>query len=343
MPSQGEDGTQVMPSIGSHKGIQGLAPVPLLFRTWSTPRLKGIQMHIFFMLFFLLGTTQLVYAFDLGDVFKKPKQTEETTTGTGKEEQAAEKTEKKEPSLMDLAELATGTSTEEEIAIGEEIAGRLLGAAPLVQDERLQRYVNEVGNWVALQSNRADLQWYFGVLESEDINAFAAPGGFIFLTKGLYRKLHNEAELAGVLGHEIGHVVKRHHLNLIKKSKVIDMGSSLLSQKFGKDKKGGQTIQNLIGNGAEIMARGLDKDAEYEADRIGVVVASKAGYDAYGLPTVLQEIGHVGASDGSVTLLFKTHPHPDTRLTELGNSMGEKFDKYPEGKSVTGRFYALAN
>jgi len=342
MPSQGEDGTQAMTSIESHKGIQALASVPLLFRVWSTARSKGIQMHIFFTVFFLLGAIQPVSAFDFGDVFKQPKQKEETTTGSGKEEPAAEKTEKKQPSLTDLAELAMGTSTEEEIALGEEIAGRLLGAAPLVQDERLQRYVNEVGRWVSLQSNRADLKWYFGVLESEDINAFAAPGGFIFLTKGLYRQLHNEAELAGVLGHEIGHVVKRHHLNLIKKSKAIDMGSSLLSQTFGKDKKRGQTIQNLIGNGAEILARGLDKDAEYEADRIGVVVATKAGYDAYGLPTVLQEIGHVGASDGSVALLFKTHPHPDTRLTELGNSMGEKFDKYPEGKSVADRFYALA-
>jgi len=299
-------------------------------------------MQLFFIVFFLLGTTQLVSAFDLGDVFKQPKQTERTTTGSGKEEPAVETTEKKQPSLTDLAELAMGMSTEEEIAIGKEIAGRLLGAAPLVQDEGLQRYVNEVGSWVALQSPRADLKWYFGVLDSEDINAFAAPGGFIFLTKGLYRQLHNEAELAGVLGHEIGHVVKRHHLNLIKKSKAIDMGSSLLSQQFGKDKEGGQTIQNLIGNGAEIMARGLDKDAEYEADRIGVVLATRAGYDAYGLPTVLQEIGHVSASDSSVALLFKTHPHPDTRLTELGNSMGEKFDKYPEGKSVTDRFYVLA-
>lgn len=298
-------------------------------------------MRIFFMVFFLMGTTPPIYAFDLGDVFKQPKHTEETTTGTGKEESAAKKTEKKQPALTDLAELVTGTSTEEEIAIGEEIAGRLLGAAPLAQDEGLQRYVNEVGNWVALQSNRADLKWYFGVLDPEDINAFAAPGGFIFITKGLYRKLHNEAELAGVLGHEIGHVVKQHHLNLIKKSKAIDMGSSLLSQKFGKDKKGGVAIQNLIGNGAEIMARGLDKDAEYEADRIGVVVATRAGYDAYGLPTVLQEIGHVGPSDSSVALLFKTHPHPDTRLTKLGDSMGEKFDKYPEGKSVKDRFYTL--
>ena len=331
-----------MTLIGYHKGKKGVASLVWLFRVWSPPGWKGILMPIFFMVFFLIGMPQLTYAFDLGDIFKQPQQPEETTKGSGKKDPAATQNEKKQPSLTDLTELVKGTSTEEEIAIGEEVAGRLLGASPLVQDKGLQQYVNEVGTWVALQSTRADLKWYFGVLDSEDINAFAAPGGFIFLTKGLYRKLHNEAELAGVLGHEIGHVVKRHHLNLIQKSKAIDMGSSLLSQTFGKNNKGGEAIQNLIGNGAEIMARSLDKDAEFEADRIGVVVAAKAGYDVYGLPTVLQEIGHVGASDGSVALLFKTHPHPDTRLTELGNSMGEKFDKYPEGKSVTDRFYVLA-
>jgi predicted Zn-dependent protease len=121
------------------------------------------------------------------------------------------------------------------------------------------------------------------------------------------------------------------------------MGSSLLSQKLGKMKneQAGQAFKSLIGSGAEIMARGLDKDAEYEADRIGVVVATRAGYDAYGLPMVLQEIGHASLNDSSVALLFKTHPHPDTRLTKLGDAMGEAFDKYSEGKVLKERFYTL--
>jgi predicted Zn-dependent protease len=176
----------------------------------------------------------------------------------------------------------------EEIAIGQEIAGRLLGAAPLVQEEHLQRYVNHVGKWLSLHSGRDDLNWYCGVLDSEDINAFAAPGGFIFLTKGLYKQIYSESELAGVLGHEIGHFVKQHHLTIIKKSQAIDMGSTLFSKKLGKMKneQAGQAVKTLVGSGAEIMARGLDKDAEYQADRIGVV-ATRAGYDAYDLPMVL--------------------------------------------------------
>jgi len=83
-------------------------------------------------------------------------------------------------------------SKEEEISLGREIAGNLLGAAPLVKDAALQKYVNSVGRWVASQSERPDLPWRFGVIESEDINAFAAPGGYIMITKGLYRKLTNE-------------------------------------------------------------------------------------------------------------------------------------------------------
>jgi predicted Zn-dependent protease len=230
------------------------------------------------------------------------------------------------------------TSQEEEVRIGQQIAGNLLGAAPLVMDEALQRYVNKVGLWVALQSERPGLPWRFGVIESEDINAFAAPGGYIFLTKGLYRRLNNEAELAGVLGHEIGHVIRKHHLKLLQKSQAIAALGSYFGSQLGDEN---QTIQNIIGNGAEVVARSLDKDAEYEADRIGVVLTARAGYDAYALPAVLADIGHVAANDKRVSLLFKTHPHPEERLGRLAEAVGSHLDNLPEGLSVANRFYRL--
>lgn len=230
------------------------------------------------------------------------------------------------------------TSPEEEVRIGQQIAGNLLGAAPLVRDDSLQRYVNRVGRWVSLQSERPDLAWHFGVIESDDLNAFAAPGGYVFLTKGLYRKLRNEAELAGVLGHEIGHVIRKHHLKLLRQSQGIAALGGMLG---GKMKDENQLVQNLIGSGAEIVARGLDKDAEYEADRIGVVLTARAGYDPYALPAVLAEIGHVAKNDKSVSLLFKTHPHPEDRLGHLSEAVGDKLDSLPEGQSGEKRFYRL--
>ena len=230
-------------------------------------------------------------------------------------------------------------SKQEEIALGREITGSLLGAAPLVKDEALQKYVNKVGRTVANQSERADLPWKFGVIESSDLNAFAAPGGYVLITKGLYQQLTNEAQLAGVLGHEIAHIVQKHQLKVLQKQQLLNIGASLITDQFGKNN---QIAQKAIGSGAEISARSLDKNAEYEADRMGMILAARAGYDVYGLAEVLQTIGQTNKTDNSVALLFKTHPHPDERLTRLGDSTGNQLDKLKAGKTLENRFYKLA-
>lgn len=205
-----------------------------------------------------------------------------------------------------------------------------------MKDAKLQQYINRVGRWVASQSERSDLTWYFGVIASNDLNAFAAPGGYIFVTKGLYRTLRNESELVGVLAHEVGHVIKKHHLKILQQSRVVDMGSKVLAKKVGEN----EHIKKLIGNGAEIFARSLDKNAEYEADRIAVVLAARAGYEPFGLPTVLQDIGHVAKDDSRVSLLFKTHPHPDDRLIHLGEAIDDRLDGL-KGQTLEKRFYRI--
>ena len=228
-------------------------------------------------------------------------------------------------------------SLEEENRIGRQISGNLLGAVPLVRDDKLQNYVNLVGNWVALQSGRQDVTWHFGVLDTEAINAFAAPGGYIFVTKGLYRLLNNEAELAGVLGHEIAHVTQKHHLKVLKQPSLIGaLGQAASSKAKGSD----QVVQNLIGNGAEIMARGLDKNAEHEADRVGMVYAARAGYDPWGLPSVLQGMAALPAGDTRTSLLYKTHPHPADRLAALGEAVDGRLDAV-RGKELGERFYRI--
>ena len=243
-----------------------------------------------------------------------------------------------EPGGLDLGSLRalSGFSQEDEIAIGRQAAGNILGAAPLVKDPSLQRYVNRVGRWIASQSERPDLPWHFGVIASDDLNAFAAPGGYVFVTRGLYRGLQSESELAGVLAHEIGHVVKKHHLKILQQARLADIGGKALATKVGEN----EYVKKLIGNGAEIFARALDKNAEFEADRVAVVLAARGGYDPFGLPTVLQDLARVSKDDTRVALLFKTHPPPDDRLAELGSAVGSRLDGI-KGQTLEKRLYRL--
>ena len=258
---------------------------------------------------------------------EKPAQPAKTTAGT----------QANTPAQLPAIPPVGNVPEADEVKIGRQIAGNLLGAAPLVNDPALQAYVNRVGRWVASRGERPDLKWTFGVIASGDVNAFAAPGGYVFVTQGLYRLMRDEGELAGVLGHEIAHVNKKHHLKLLQKSQAIDVGSKLLKKQMGEEK----IASTLIGSGAEILARGLDKDAEFEADRMGVVLAARAGYDPFGLSAVLQEISAASANASSVALLFKTHPHPDERLARLGEAMGDRFDKLKNSKSLPERLAKL--
>jgi beta-barrel assembly-enhancing protease len=213
----------------------------------------------------------------------------------------------------------------EELRIGRGVTETLLGARPLLDDAELQRYVNAVGRWVASQSERPDLPWHFGVNDSDHINAFAAPGGYIVVTKGMLRQLRNESELAGVLGHEIAHVVQKHHLNALRKNAALNLLSTGVGAATA-DSKHAELVRQLAGPAKELYARGLDKADEFEADRMGIVLSARAGYDAYGLPGVLQTLSAVDEKDQFLALLFKTHPPPQTRLDKLAQGMGERFD-----------------
>jgi len=153
--------------------------------------------------------------------------------------------------------------------IGAGVAANLLGAAPLVKDEALQTYINQLGWWlVQQQTERSDLTWRFGVLDTDSLNAFAAPGGYVFITRGLLLNMRNEAELAGVLSHEISHVLKRHHLNTIQKGAKTGLVADLASMAVSSSKYG-SLGEKAIGAGTELYARGLDKEDEFEADRMG--------------------------------------------------------------------------
>jgi predicted Zn-dependent protease len=214
-------------------------------------------------------------------------------------------------------------SPAEERALGREAAATLLGAEPVLPDAAVQRYVNRVGLWVALQSERPNLQWRFAVLDDADVNAFAAPGGFVFVTKGLLLTLGSEAELAGALGHEVAHVVRKHHLKALTKDKRIEaVSGAALSSLSNDDPRRQEQVAKLVQGVKTLYARGLDKQDELIADRVGLVYAARAGYDPSGMVGVLQKLDAQDPGTTRMALLLKTHPAPAERLAALDGVFG---------------------
>jgi predicted Zn-dependent protease len=264
----------------------------------------------------LLGMSLPAAAFDFGNVDWK---------------KAAETVKKVQKANADVNE-------PQEITLGEGIASNLLGAAPLLDNPAIQQYVNRVGRWLALQTERPNLPWQFGVLDDNDVNAFAAPGGYVFITKGLLAQMNSEAELAGVLAHEISHVLRKHHLQALKKGAQTELLSDLANDAL-KNTGSDPRLAKLVSAGTEVYARGLDKNDEFEADRMGVVIAARGGYDPYGLPAVLQTLQAIKPGDSSFALMFKTHPALADRLSLLDQQMSAQFGNLENKPDLAPRFF----
>jgi predicted Zn-dependent protease len=233
-----------------------------------------------------------------------------------------------------LSQSTEQISEPKEIEIGRNLAAILLGAKPLHPDMALQRYVNRLGRWISLQSDRPNLPWTFAVLDDAGYNAFAAPGGYIFVTKGLLDSLADESELAGILAHEINHVVFKHHLKAMRKSAQTGMLAQALASQLKNDLAGGLSSQ-LISLGRNLYSKGLDQADELEADRNGVALATRAGFDPYGLVAVLQQLRTATPDNPVFTLTLGTHPPPQVRLDQLEVAMGQRLDGFVVKAPVT--------
>jgi predicted Zn-dependent protease len=211
-------------------------------------------------------------------------------------------------------------SEEEELAIGKEVVAATLGSYPPIRDTGLQHRLNQIGVWIALQSSRPDLPWRFVAVESPTINAFAAPGGTILVTRGMLGHVTNEAELACVLGHEIGHVTRRHHIAVLQKSLLVSAGASALgaTSKAGSD----EYRRLLIGESKEIFTRRLDRGAEREADEDGILLAARAGYDPAACLNFMQRLAGLKADTGALAALYKTHPTAKERVVDVDGALG---------------------
>lgn len=226
-------------------------------------------------------------------------------------------------SLMS-AWLLNRLSAEDEARIGRALAVRLLIAMPAVEDAEVQRAVNQVGRWlVAAQGGRAQAQWLFAVLDSDEIHAWSAPGGYVLITSGLYRQLRDEAELAAVLAREIARLADKRVLRDLRQH---GPGS-------GRPADEAAFLRGLLGNGLEALVRPYTAESEYQADRAAVLLASRAGYDAYALAAFLQTLGGLADGDPRLATLARTHPRVETRLARLADSLEQCLARLPAGKA----------
>ena len=208
---------------------------------------------------------------------------------------------------------------QEELELGPMIAGRVLGAAPLVKDPAMQKRVNLIGRWLASRSSRPELPWTFGVIDDGEINAFAAPGGYILITRGLYQLLGSDDEVAAVLGHELSHVVQRDHYEVLRKQELQGAGRdvALSGVNTGGGVAGSLARGYIERNGAAIMLTQLDRNAEYRADQAAGIYLARAGSNPLVFYAVLQKMTALGSSSQRLTQLYKTHPSLDKRLDAL--------------------------
>ena len=231
-----------------------------------------------------------------------------------------------------------GPSLDDEKEMGKNLSAMVLGAFPPAGSEALNQYVTKVGLTVAAASDRPDLPYYFQVVDARDsqgkqiANAFSAPGGYVFITRGLLAQLKSEAELAGVLGHEIAHIAEKHALKAIKKQKVMGALTDLGAQVAAEHTSGiAREFTAVIGPAFvnNLFEKGFDRADEYKADAAAARYASKAGYDPKGLIAFLHVIDSKGGGRNYNTIL-RTHPKPQDRIGRLEKLISSK--KLSEGK-----------
>jgi predicted Zn-dependent protease len=212
-----------------------------------------------------------------------------------------------------LADLSI--SDAEERQIGDQVSSQLIARFGVFQDVEVTKYVSLVGNVIAQVSAKPNMPWEFVVLDTDGVNAFAAPGGFVFVTRGLLGLMKNEAELAGVLGHEVIHVTARHSINALKKSNAVSFTADEVSASGG-------LAQGLVTRLAEraytdILDNNFSRDDEKNSDENGVQLASKVGYAPAGLSSALTKVMARNKDQKEPNGIFASHPAIKERISNI--------------------------
>jgi beta-barrel assembly-enhancing protease len=205
-----------------------------------------------------------------------------------------------------------GISQQQEVQMGVEYAQQINAQLPIVQDPELNRYINVLGDSIARLTSRGNLDWRFFIVDSKEVNAFAVPGGFIYINRGLIERTDRMDEVAGVLGHEIGHVVRRHTVQQMEKAQGANIGVTLacVLTSVCNSQIAGAAIN--IAGGA-VFAR-FSRQDELEADNEGINNVVRAGINPQGIVTMFQKlIAERRSRPGGVEAWFRTHPLEEDR------------------------------
>jgi len=204
-----------------------------------------------------------------------------------------------------------------EINFGRNIAARILGRLPLLKDEKLTRYVNLVGKSLALHSARTEIDYYFAILDSSHVNAYSAPGGYIFITTGALMQMEDEAELAAVLAHEIAHITEKHIVNTLKIKANDNSTTAGIGQILGASTNTTKAIFTQVVDKAIniLFEQGYQHQDEISADSVGLELLATTGYDPMALPRYLSRLqNNLREHPDNAS---STHPPTQARLTNL--------------------------
>jgi predicted Zn-dependent protease len=220
---------------------------------------------------------------------------------------------------------ACAVSSDQEVAMGQQDAAEINAQLPIVSDPAIAGYVEQLGQSIASKTSRSDLTWHFYVVNTSDINAFALPGGFIYVNRGLIEQTDKLDELAGTIGHEIGHVVRRHAVDQMKKQTGANIGVSLAC-----------TLTHICDNaasravidvGASALFARYSRLDEAQADSEAVVNVIRTGFDPHGIPELFQILlRERQRSPTSLDAFFASHPMEEDRIT-ASNAAIARYDQ----------------
>ena len=212
-------------------------------------------------------------------------------------------------------------SVEQEIAIGEQQDVQVRKEMGVYSDRALQDYISGIGMRLAANSDRPNLPWHFTIVDTPAVNAFALPGGYIYITRGILPYLQDEAQLAGVLGHEIGHVTARHAAQQYSRSVGAELG--LLAGAIFVPQT--RPFTELGESGVSVLMLKYSRDDEAQSDALGVKYAARTGWDPAGVPQMLTTLGRIeDASDNKGTPSWlQTHPLAADRVERVQSAVAE--------------------